>query len=101
MIRSSQRAASKRWNKKNPDYSKNYYAKNKEVIKQRQREQKWRNAYRYSPLTIEEKRVLVRIAKRFPDKRRIIDAAHREEVWRKKSAGSLIPYSDAFELKEI
>lgn len=53
------------------------------------------------PLTDEEKRILVRIAKRFPYKRLIITAAHREEVWKRKSAGSLIPYSDAFELKEI
>jgi len=53
------------------------------------------------PLTDEEKRILVRIAKRFPIKRMIIDAAHREEVWKRKSAGSLIPYSDAFELTEI
>jgi putative zinc finger/helix-turn-helix YgiT family protein len=53
------------------------------------------------PLINEEKRILVRIAKRFPNKKMIIDAAHREKVWEKKNAGSLIPYSDAFELKEI
>lgn len=53
------------------------------------------------PLTQEEKRILVRIAKRFPNKQMIIDAAHREEVWKKKSHGALMPYSDAFELKEI
>ncbi len=53
------------------------------------------------PLTTEEKRILVRVVKRFPDKQMIIDAAHREEVWKKKSAGSLIPYSGAFELTEI
>lgn len=53
------------------------------------------------PLTPEEKRILVRIAKRFPKKRMIIDAVHREEVWKKKSVGALMPYSDAFELKEI
>ncbi len=54
-----------------------------------------------TPLTPEEKRILVRIAKRFPKKRMIIDAAHREEVWKKKSAGTLMPYSGAFELTEI
>ncbi len=54
-----------------------------------------------TPLTREEKRILVQVAKTFPDKRMIIDAAHREEVWQKKSAGALIPYSDAFELKAI
>ena len=54
-----------------------------------------------TPLTPEEKRILVKIAKRFPEKRMIIDAAHREEVWKKKSAGALMPYSGAFELTEI
>jgi putative zinc finger/helix-turn-helix YgiT family protein len=53
------------------------------------------------PLTQEERRVLVRIAQKFPNKRMIIDAAHREEAWKKKSAGSLMPYLDAFELTEI
>jgi putative zinc finger/helix-turn-helix YgiT family protein len=53
------------------------------------------------PLTQEEKRILVRIAKKFPNKQEIIDAAHREEVWKKKSAGALMPYSDAFNLTEI
>lgn len=53
------------------------------------------------PLTQEEKRILVRIAKRFPEKQMIIDAAHREQVWKGKSSGALMPYSDAFELKQI
>jgi len=53
------------------------------------------------PLTTEEKKIIVRIAKKFPEKKMIIDAAHREKAWRKKGAGSLIPYSDAFELSEI
>jgi len=53
------------------------------------------------PLAQEEKRILVRIAKRFPNNRMIIDAAHREEVWKKKSHGTLMPYSDAFAIKEI
>ena len=53
------------------------------------------------PLTQEEKRILVRIAKKFPSKQKIINAAHREKVWKKKSAGVLMPYSDAFGLTEI
>lgn len=53
------------------------------------------------PLTQEEKRILVRIAKKFPNKQKIFDAAHREEVWKKKSPGALMPYSDAFNLTEI
>jgi putative zinc finger/helix-turn-helix YgiT family protein len=53
------------------------------------------------PLTHEERRILVRIAKKFPNKRMIMDAAHREEAWKKKSAGALMPYSDAFDLTEI
>ena len=53
------------------------------------------------PLTQEERRILVRVAKKFPNKRMIIDAAHREEAWKKKSAGALMPYLDAFELTGI
>ncbi|MBW2368841.1 MAG: DUF4065 domain-containing protein [Deltaproteobacteria bacterium] len=53
------------------------------------------------PLTQEEKRIIARVAKTFPTKKKIIDAAHRESVWKKKSAGTLMPYSDAAGLTEI
>ncbi len=53
------------------------------------------------PLTQEEKRILVRIVKKYPSKQKIFDAAHREGVWKKKGPGSLMPYADAFNLTEI
>jgi len=53
------------------------------------------------PLTLEEKKIIVRVALTFPTKRSVYDAAHREEVWKNKSTGSIIPYSDASKLTEI
>jgi putative zinc finger/helix-turn-helix YgiT family protein len=53
------------------------------------------------PLTKEEKRIICKIAKTFPTKRAVYDATHREEVWREKTDGSLIPYSDAAKLTQI
>lgn len=53
------------------------------------------------PLTPEEKKVIVRVAVTFPIKQSIINAAHREEVWKNKGTGSIIPYSDSSKLTEI
>ncbi len=53
------------------------------------------------PLTDEEKRILIRVALSFPGKESVFKAAHREEVWKNKTIGSLIPYSDAEKLTEI
>jgi hypothetical protein len=53
------------------------------------------------PLTEEEIRIITRVAKTFPTKQSVIDAAHREVVWRKKGPGEMIPYSDADRLTEI
>ena len=53
------------------------------------------------PLTDEEKRIIVRVALSFPNKKSVFNAAHREEVWKNKTAGSIIPYSDADKLTEI
>lgn len=53
------------------------------------------------PLTPEEKKTIVRVALSFPTKRSIIDAAHREEIWRNKAIGATIPYSDSSKLTEI
>jgi len=53
------------------------------------------------PLTQEEKRIIVRIARTFPGKKMAYDATHREEVWKKKKPGDLMPYSDAAYLKEV
>ena len=54
-----------------------------------------------TPLTLEEKRIIVRVARTFPQKRMAFDATHREEVWEKKKPGDLMLYSDAPDLKEI
>ena len=53
------------------------------------------------PLTDDEKRILIRVALSFPSKDSVFKAAHREEVWKNKTTGSLIPYSDADKLTEI
>ena len=53
------------------------------------------------PLTPEEKKIIVRVAVTFPTKQSVIDAAHCEEVWKNKSTGVIIPYSDSSKLTEI
>jgi len=53
------------------------------------------------PLTADEKKIITRISVTFPKKSMIIDAAHSEEIWKKKTTGSLIPYSDSVYLTEI
>jgi putative zinc finger/helix-turn-helix YgiT family protein len=53
------------------------------------------------PLTEEEMRIITRVARAFPTKQQVIDAAHREVVWKRKGPGQNIPYSEADELTEI
>ncbi len=53
------------------------------------------------PLSAEEKRIIARVAKTFPQKRMIIDAAHKETIWKRKSPGMIIAYTDSEELLEI
>ncbi len=52
-------------------------------------------------LSDDEKRIIVTVAAAFPGKRMAYDAAHREHVWKKRSAGVLSQYTDASELTEI
>jgi len=52
-------------------------------------------------LSVEEKRIIARVAKTFPQKRMIVDAAHKEAIWESKSTGMIIPYTDSEELIEI
>ena len=52
------------------------------------------------PLSQEE-RILRHIAKRFPDKRMVYEAAHRETVWKETATGALIPYSRAHEITAV
>lgn len=53
------------------------------------------------PFATEEERIINRIAKKFPQEELVYKAAHREEVWKKKTPGQIIPYSDSAELTEI
>ncbi|MBW2038502.1 MAG: type II toxin-antitoxin system MqsA family antitoxin [Deltaproteobacteria bacterium] len=53
------------------------------------------------PLTVEEKRIITRIAKTFPKKSMVYQATHNEIVWERKTSGELIPYTNSAELTEI
>jgi len=53
------------------------------------------------PLTMEEKRVIEKIAQSFPNKWDVYNATHQEVIWQRRSVGELIPYGDAYELIKI
>lgn len=53
------------------------------------------------PLTDGETAIVRKISMAFPKNRDVSDAAHREIVWKEKSIGALIPYSEATRLTEI
>ena len=53
------------------------------------------------PLTEEEKLIIEKVACAFPSTKQVYDASHREVVWKEKSTGQFIPYSDAFRLTEL
>ncbi len=53
------------------------------------------------PLTIEEEKIIVRVALTFPRKQMVIDASHLEEIYLNKKTGDIIPYSDASKLTGI
>jgi len=50
------------------------------------------------PLSREEKRIVTRIAMKFPEERMVYDAAHKEKMWKKQPNGAIIPYTDSAEL---
>ena len=50
------------------------------------------------PLTPEEKQIVAMIAETFPQEKLIYDASHKEKIWKKKTTGAIIPYSDSFGL---
>ena len=52
-------------------------------------------------LTDEEKRVIRKVAVKFPRSQHVYDAAHRELIWKEKTKGAMIPYTDASRLTEI
>jgi len=53
------------------------------------------------PLTVEEHRIVSRVAATFPNPRLVYNATHNENVWKKRNTGDLIPYTAAEELTEI
>ena len=53
------------------------------------------------PLSPEEKRILTRVALKFPREQLILKAAHGEPAWKKKSNGQLIPYTDSGEITAL
>lgn len=53
------------------------------------------------PLTEEEKRIIRRIAMRFPKSKIIYDVSHRETIWARRTTGATIPYTDSKLLKAI
>ena len=53
------------------------------------------------PLSPEEKRIISRIARTFPEQQMILNAAHKETIWKKQSSGAIIPYTDFAELIAI
>jgi putative zinc finger/helix-turn-helix YgiT family protein len=50
------------------------------------------------PLSQEEKRIITRIAMKFPEERMAYEAAHKERIWKKQPNGAIIPYTDSAEL---
>jgi putative zinc finger/helix-turn-helix YgiT family protein len=50
------------------------------------------------PLNREEKRIVTRIALKFPEERMIYEAAHKERIWKRQPNGAIIPYTDSAEL---
>jgi len=53
------------------------------------------------PLSEREKGIIEKIALTFPMEQMVYKAAHREKVWKEKSTGALIPYTDAVRLTAI
>jgi putative zinc finger/helix-turn-helix YgiT family protein len=49
-------------------------------------------------LSREEKRIVTRIALKFPEERMVYEAAHKEKIWKKQPNGATIPYTDSAEL---
>jgi putative zinc finger/helix-turn-helix YgiT family protein len=50
------------------------------------------------PLSREEKRIITRIALRFPEERMAYEAAHKENIWERQPNGAIIPYTNSAEL---
>jgi putative zinc finger/helix-turn-helix YgiT family protein len=53
------------------------------------------------PLSEDEKRIIAKIAGKFPTKQMVFDASHREPAWKNKDPGDIIPYSDSYKLQDF
>ena len=53
------------------------------------------------PLSKEEKRIIARVAHKFPKNQDVYNAVHKEIVWGEKPSGAIIPYSDSDRLTQI
>lgn len=59
------------------------------------------NDKKAEPLTLEEKNILKRIVKVFPDPQKIYNASHLEIIWKNRPIGEIIPYSYSSKLKAL
>jgi hypothetical protein len=53
------------------------------------------------PLSPEEEKIITRIALNFPKEKMVYVAAHKEEIWKEKPTGNMIPYTDSLNLKAL
>ena len=53
------------------------------------------------PLSVEENKIIKVISTIFPQKNLVFNAAHREQIWKNKSIGQIIPYSESCDLAEL
>lgn len=53
------------------------------------------------PLTDEEIAIIKAIARAYPTPASVYHASHREMVWKKRTTGAIIPYTDAMQLTQI
>jgi hypothetical protein len=52
-------------------------------------------------LTREEKRIITRVALKFPEEQMVYEAAHKEKIWKRQPNGAIIPYTDSAELRGL
>jgi putative zinc finger/helix-turn-helix YgiT family protein len=53
------------------------------------------------PLSSEEEKIITRVALNFPKEKMVYEAAHKEEIWKEKPTGNMIPYTDSVNLKAL
>jgi putative zinc finger/helix-turn-helix YgiT family protein len=53
------------------------------------------------PLSPEEEKIINRVVLNFPKEKMVYEAAHKEEIWKEKPTGNMIPYTDSVRLKAL